>query len=207
MVVKRRAVLAAMTALPFAQSALAALPPADRGVVQDVQKYLNGFKTLKALFSQVAPNGAIATGTLLIERPGRMRLDYDPPSRILIVATDWRVVYYDSSIKQMNVIPVRETPLGFILAEEVDLLSGDAQVTALRRQGGEIAMRVVRVAQPDQGHVELFFAAQPVELRRWTVTDAQGLETTVILEDVTYDVAIDRSAFRAPDPDVFGWPE
>jgi outer membrane lipoprotein-sorting protein len=207
MPVSRRAFLGALLALPATLgTAHAALPPKDAETVAEVEAYLNGFRTLKAAFSQVAPNGALATGTLWIDRPGRMRLDYDPPSKILIVATDWRVVYYDSAIEQMNVIPARETPLGFILAEKIDLSQG-VRITEVSRASGEIALRVVRADAPDQGNVVLYFSERPVELRRWTVTDPQGLQTTIILENAQYDVPMESALFRAPDPEVFGWPQ
>ena len=76
----------------------------------------------------MAPNGAISTGKVYLQRPGKLRFDYDPPSQILIVATNWRLIYWDGSIGQENVIPIAKTPLGFLLDEHISL-SGAVTVT------------------------------------------------------------------------------
>ena len=60
-----------------------------------------------------------------------MRFDYDPPSKILLVAPgDWRLIFYDGSIQQVNVIPIGETPLGFLLSQDVKL-DGDVTVQSV----------------------------------------------------------------------------
>jgi outer membrane lipoprotein-sorting protein len=203
----RRRTMALLGGLLLAGSgAHAALPPAEAEMVERIVAHLEGITTLESKFTQIAPDGRLATGQLWIARPGRMRLDYDPPSRILLIATDWRLVYYDGSIQQMNTIPLRETPLGFLLDSRVDLAEA-AQIVDLERRANEIAIEVVRSDAPDQGSVQLWFAAEPLELRRWVVTDPQGLRTTVILEDAQYGRPADPELFRARDPQLFGWPK
>src|SRR5262245_26209336 len=119
---------AAIASLIATRSSLAALPPADADTINQVQTYLDGVKTIKARFEQLASNGELAKGTLYLQRPRRMRFAYDPPSKILLIATDWRLIFQDASVKQVNVIPVRETPLGFLLSDRIKL-SGDVKVT------------------------------------------------------------------------------
>ena len=205
----RRAFLAGivgLVALPGAQEAQAALPPPDAEAISEVEQYLNGIRTLEAAFQQVAPNGAVSTGKVYLQRPGRLRFDYDPPSKILIVTTDWRLIYWDGSIDQENVIPIAQTPLGFLLDEHVSL-SGDVEVTSVAFPPQEIAITVRRTAAPDQGHVALFLATKPMELRRWTVTDAQGLTTQILLEDLQTNLPLDPELFHWRDPKIFGPPK
>ena len=110
-----------------------------------------------------------------------MRFDYDPPSKILLVAPgDWRLIFYDGSIQQVNVIPIGETPLGFLLNEEVKL-AGDVTVQAAQERAGEVDVTLVRTEEPDQGKVVLTLAKDPMRLSHWSVTDAQGLTTIIIL--------------------------
>src|SRR6478609_7380843 len=98
--------LALVVSLIVAVPARSALPPTDAQTVQRVETYLSGIRTLAARFQQLNPDGGTATGKLYIQRPGKMRFDYDPPSKVLLIATDWRLIFWDGSIKQQNVIPV-----------------------------------------------------------------------------------------------------
>jgi outer membrane lipoprotein-sorting protein len=202
----RRHLLLAALAVPLGGTAAAALPPEDAAAVAEVEAYLEGLRTLRARFEQLAPDGAVTTGTAYIQRPGRLRFAYDPPSRILLVAADWRLVFQDASVRQINVIPVRETPLSFLLAERVRL-GQDLRVTHVERGGGEVALRIVRAAAPDQGAVLVHLAERPMALRRWSVTDAQGLTTQEILQDLEPNVALASELFVWRDPQLFGWPD
>jgi outer membrane lipoprotein-sorting protein len=180
---------------------------AQPSVVADVERYLNGITTLEARFQQIGPDGGLATGKLYLQRPGRLRFDYDPPSRIRLVAPgDWRLIFYDASIKQVNVIPIGQTPLGILLDREISL-DDAVEVVDVQHAGEEVALTVVRQGRADQGTVTLVFAEQPMALRRWSVTDAQGLETHILLDEVRTGGAIDPELFRWRDPTIFGLPD
>jgi outer membrane lipoprotein-sorting protein len=201
------ALAAGAVAAVVARASVAALPPDQQALVADIEAYFNGISTLAARFEQTAPDGGLSTGNLFIDRErGAMRFDYDPPSQVLLVAPgDWRLIFYDGSIKQVNVIPLAETPLGFMLEEQVKL-AGEVTVEGLRDRGEEIDLVLVRTEAPDQGRVVLTLAKRPMELRRWSVTDPQGLTTTIVLSDVRSGVPLDRSLFVWRDPKMFGWP-
>lgn len=180
---------------------------AQSSVVNAVEGYLNEITTLEARFQQIAPNGELATGKLYLQRPGRLRLDYDPPSRIRLVAPgDWRLIFYDASIKQVNVIPIRQTPLGILLDREISL-NDDVEVVEVERAGEEVALTLVREGRADQGSVTLVFGERPLALRRWSVIDPQGLQTHILLEEVRTGERIDPELFRWRDPAIFGLPD
>ena len=197
----------ALTAL-LSVPARAELPPGQQAVVQQVEAYFNGIRTLEADFRQVAADGSVATGKLLIDRNrSAMRFDYDPPSKILLIAPgDWRLIFYDGSIQQVNVIPIGETPLGFLLSEEVKL-AGDVSVQAVAERPDEVDVALVRTKEPDQGKVVLTLAREPMQLRRWSVTDAQGMTTQIDLAQIRTGIELDRSLFVWRDPKLFGWPK
>jgi outer membrane lipoprotein-sorting protein len=180
---------------------------AQASVVADVERYLNGIDTLEAKFSQIAPNGGLATGRVYIQRPGRLRFDYDPPSRIRLIAPgDWRLIFYDASIQQVNVIPIRQTPLGILLDSEISLVDG-IEVVGVERAGDEVAITLIREEAADQGSVTLIFGEQPLALRRWSVVDPQGLRTHILLEDVETGGRIDPELFRWREPAIYGLPD
>jgi outer membrane lipoprotein-sorting protein len=195
--------LAGLTVPVLAQAALGS---AEQAAVDSVTKWMRGLDTLTATFVQIAPDGAFTTGRLWIQRPGQMRMQYDPPADILLVTTDWRLVFYDAKVKQVNYIPVGETPLGFLLSENPDF-GKEVLIRKVRVAGGEIAITAYRKDNEGQGAVELVFAQKPVELRRWTVLDPGGAKTVVTLSDVQIDRRIDQALFTWRDPQLFGYPE
>jgi outer membrane lipoprotein-sorting protein len=181
----------------------AALPAAtDAGDLARVEDYLNGLTTLKADFVQINPDGGTATGELYYQRPDKMRLDYDPPSDILIVSDGWHVTYYDRRLEQASHVFPSSTPLGFLLSDEIRL-SGDVTVTAVERSSGELHITLVQTDEPNEGSIRLSFAEEPLELRRWTLVDAQGLATHVILERPQLGLALDGELFRFRNPQFY----
>ena len=199
------AVLALVIGGLLGPHAAAALRDADAARSQDVaqiESYLDGLRSLRANFVQINPDGGTATGKLYYERPDKMRLDYDPPSRLLIIANGWRLVYHDRRLKQVSQLFTSSTPLGFLLEDEIRL-DGKVTVTALERRGGELRVTLVQTDEPTQGSITLAFAEQPFELRRWTVVDPQGYGTHVVLEQLETDVRLDDELFVFRNPDFY----
>jgi outer membrane lipoprotein-sorting protein len=172
----------------------ATLTPADQGWVHRVQDALNAITTLKARFLQIAPDGATTQGTAWLDRPGRMRFEYDRPSPLLLVANNGEVVFRDRKLDQVTTIPLTRTPLGLLLAPDVSL-SGNVTVTGFVQRAGTIQLTLERTASPGDGSLTLVFSDQPFALRSWTVLDAQGRETRVDLYDVTTGGAFSDSLF------------
>jgi outer membrane lipoprotein-sorting protein len=181
----------------------AALPSATQaGDIARVEEYLNDLTTLKADFVQINPDGATVTGELYYQRPDKMRLDYDPPSDILIISDGWTIVYYDRRLEQISHLFINSTPLGFLLSDEIRL-SGDVTVTGIERSAGELHVKLVQSDEPNQGSIQLSFAEDPLELRRWTVVDAQGQATQVVLERPETGLALKRELFRFRNPQFY----
>jgi outer membrane lipoprotein-sorting protein len=176
--------------------------PQDRADLARIETYLDGLRTLKAHFLQVAPNGAVSQGTVWLERPGRMRFQYDPPSPLLLVAGHGLVVFHDKSLNQTSNIPLGQTPLGILLADHVRL-QGDVTVTATQRLPGQIQVSLIRTASPGDGTLTLVFADNPLTLRQWTVLDAQRQETRVTLYSVETGGRFDPKLFEFIDPRFF----
>ena len=137
----RRSFFLLPLAIAWGRAARAALPPADREIVARIEAWLQGVTTLRARFTQLAPDGRMSTGRVFIHRPGRLRFDYDPPSRVQLIATDWRLIFVDWAARQVNVLPLSQTPLAFLLDEKVQL-SGELEVRRVQRRAGEVALEV-----------------------------------------------------------------
>jgi outer membrane lipoprotein-sorting protein len=201
---QRRALLRLFPALLMLPAVAPAQPrfeptSQDRADLARIETYLDGLRTMKAHFLQVAPNGAISRGTVWLDRPGRMRFQYDPPSPLLLVAGHGLVVFHDKSLNQTTNIPIGQTPLGILLADHVRL-GGDVTVTGMQHLPGQVQVSLVRTASPGDGTLTLIFADNPLALRQWTVTDAQRQQTTVTLYNVEMGGQFDQKLFQFIDP-------
>jgi outer membrane lipoprotein-sorting protein len=205
----RRILLSALT-LPFLAAPMAAVAQApvfqpdaaNSADLARIQAYLNSLHSLKAHFLQVAPNGAIAEGTAWLERPGRMRFQYDPPSPFLLVAGHGMLIFHDAKLNQTTNIPIGQTPLGILLADNV-VLSGDVTVTGMQHLPGQIQVSVVRTGKAADGTLTLVFSDNPLALKQWTVLDAQRQETRVTLYNVELGGSFDSNLFNFVDPRFF----
>ncbi len=184
--INRRTILAALLSAGVFSPALAAAPlsAADQSLLTQAQNYLNSLTALTANFLQVAADGSTRTGKAWIQRPGKMRFEYDPPDPQLLVAGFGLLVYHDPQLDQTTNIPLSATPLGILLANQV-VLSGDVTVTNIERDPGENQITLIRTGKANEGSLTLVFGTAPLELRQWIVTDAQQKQTRVSLYDVT----------------------
>jgi len=155
----------------------------DQKLIGQIQDYLNGLTALTANFLQVAADGSTRTGKAWLQRPGKMRFEYDPPDPQLLVAGFGLLVYHDPDLAQTTNIPLSATPLGILLANKVQL-SGDVTVTNIDREPGEIRLTLIRTGKAAEGSLTLVFGTGPLELRQWVVTDAQQKQTRVSLYDI-----------------------
>jgi outer membrane lipoprotein-sorting protein len=203
----RRALLALGLLLPLpalaqprpAPPSAAALTAQDRADVARIEAYLNGLRTLRSRFLQVAPDGGITEGNAWIERPGRMRFEYDPPSPLLLVAGNGGGMFYDKVLKQVTHFPLSSTPLGILLSDNLKL-AGEVTISGIERLPGQIHVSMFRTRSPGDGRLTLVFADNPLSLRQWMITDPQDKETTVSLFNVTLGGRFDQKLFETADP-------
>ncbi len=182
---------------PRVATAEAAVPaPVDTKT--RVQAYLNDIKSLKATFIQQAPDGQVSEGTLSLQRPGKLRFEYQPDVPLLVVADGSTLTFIDYDIKQVTRWPISDTPLGVLVAKSIDL-DGKLDVTT-SVNAGEIKVKVVDPKRKDEGFITLIFEDKPLALKAWEVTDAQGFETRVTLVNSVYNTALDSKLFTFKDP-------
>jgi outer membrane lipoprotein-sorting protein len=203
----------AVTALAFALSAVIAsaaaqtLPmpqPVNAGstdegkrqaLVERVNSYLSNIQTLVGDFVQVGPDGARTEGQFYIQKPGKVRFEYKPPSRIDVIADGQSVVVRDRKLATQDLYPLSQTPLRFLLSDHIDL----ARDTNLVSVGADDVFVTLVVEDKQQfvgnNRLMLMFGAKDFQLRQWTVTDPQGYDTTVAVYNL--------DTKTKPDPDLF----
>ncbi|MGH7031487.1 MAG: LolA family protein [Stellaceae bacterium] len=176
----------------------AALSAQDHADLQRVAMYLNSIGTMTARFDQHTANGGIAAGWLWMERPGRMRFQYDPPTPILLIADRFYVYYIDTQLAQMSEVGLKFTPAWFLL--RVPISFDDLIVTRFERGDNSLRITIVDPKAPDNGSLTMTFTDQPLALRQWTIVDQRGHVTTVSLSQEQFGMALDPNLFVYRNP-------
>jgi len=169
--------------------------------VPEVERYFNSIRTLQARFVQSNPNGSVVQGTLYIRRPGRMRFEYDAPSKLKVVADGTQVTLWDPATRDFGQWPIGWTAASFLVKEPLRL-SGDLTVESQQRNAdGQLVLTMVQTRKPQEGKVIVRLADNPVALRGWTIIDNRGNKVDVALTDVRIGVQLADSLFKYDGPD------
>ncbi len=180
---------------PLAALSLALPAHAEKIGLDALSRYLNDLTTVEAPFTQVNADGTISTGRLYIHRPGRVRFEYDPPDRSVVMAGGGQVAVFDAKSNQPpEQYPLSKTPLSLILGDRIDLARA-RMVVGHAEQDATTRLAVQDPEHPDYGMLELVFTADPTELRQWVITDDLGNQTTVILGNMDKGGALPPSLF------------
>ncbi|MGE0665255.1 MAG: outer membrane lipoprotein carrier protein LolA [Sphingomonadales bacterium] len=164
-----------------------------------VQAYLKGIKSLRARFQQVAPNGQVSAGTMSLQKPGRLRFEYAPPSPILVVSDGTVITLIDYDLKQVTRWPINDTPLRPLV--RTDFMFGeDVEVLGIRRDAQWINVAITDPKKRDEGSMMLTFSRNPLTLTEWQVIDQRKQMTIVTLDDLETNVSLDKGLWSWKDP-------
>ncbi len=180
------------TALPTPLGA--AFAPDQEQVIAKASSYINSITTMQGEFVQVGPDGQRVEGTFIISRPGRLLFRYNPPVRVEIVADGKAVVIRDKKLKTQDLYPLGQTPLRFLVSERADLAK-DSKVLEVYAENDMSAVVVEEKTPLGTGKIKLLFDTETFELKQWTVTDAQGQETSVALYNIETGASVDPKLF------------
>ncbi len=173
---------------------------ADEAIwLQRAEDYFNSIKSLRADFIQISSEGGSAEGIFYLRRPGRLRVEYLPPTPVLIVGDGLFLHFHDTELGQVSDWPIFDTPFGALSSDEV-IFNDDLIVTDFLRRSGALAITLVKREDPGLGSLTLYFTEAPMELKQWKVIDAQGLITTVALFNVEINIDLDARLFVFDDP-------
>ncbi|WP_353186453.1 LolA family protein [Bosea sp. (in: a-proteobacteria)] len=166
-------------------------PPATQEeAIERLNAYLNSFTTLQGNFIQFANNGKRLEGRVYIQRPGKMRFEYEPPATTEVIADGTSVAVRDKRLGTQDVYSIGQTPLKFLVREKMDL-SREGTITGASVDGDILSVRLEdRSTLGGTSKITLKFDLVANELRQWVVIDPQGYETAVSL----YNLSLQRRA-------------
>lgn len=186
---------AAIAGVP--RSARADLSDQDMADVARIEQYMDTIITMQARFQQVEPDGKISRGNIYLRKPGRLRVEYDPPVPILLVADGGLLSYYDKDLDELKQMPLKQSSAWFLVRYPIKLTDG-ITISHVDRSPGGLQISLYQTDEPDSGSVSLVFIDNPLQLTQWTVTDGQNKEVRVGLADVQVGIDVPNDKFATP---------
>ena len=168
--------------------------------IQRIEDYFNNITTVTSQFVQTTSNGEISQGKLYISKPGKLRIEYNPPNHILMVADGKNIFVYDNDLSSTSIFEINETPARILLSKSLKI-GKDIKLTDMQRDKNRITITLSEPNNPDYGYVKLSFRNNPFVFTDWIVKDVQGIITTVKLIQPKFGETLDPNLFIFNDPE------
>jgi len=171
-------------------------PLPNSTVVERANAYFSNLTTLVADFTQVGGDGRRQGGTLYLQRPGKVRFEYDPPAALQVIADGRSVAVRDRKLATQDLYSISQTPLKFLLRERVNL-GQDIKITGITNDGNAVRINLEDSSTlGGTSRITLYFDPQVENLNQWRIVDAQGFQTVVVLGKVERGRRIDPDLFK-----------
>ena len=121
-----------------------------------------------------------------MDLPGKLRIDYENPSNLLITCKGFWIVIQDRSTKTTNNIPVKSTPFA-VLLENKSFLGNENIKTEYSTEAGIISLKIKSKNNDKQESLVLEFTENPFSLKKWVIKDSLGENTTVLIQNAKYN--------------------
>ena len=103
------------------------------------------------------------------------------------------VVLFNGKLNTADLYSLKQTPLKLLLDKRIDLTSQSVKDV---RQDPDLTTIVLGDKQIfGDSTITMMFDPKSYELRQWTITDAQGKDTTVMISNVKQGVKFDAKVF------------
>lgn len=182
-------------------TAFAGLPAMAQDAVgaataQKIADHFSSVKTMMGEFVQFGPRGEQTGGKFFIERPGKLRFNFEDPSPIRVISDGDNVVIGNLKLKTWDIYPLSKTPLSLLLANKIDL--SNQMVRNVKQESDLVTIVLGNKTVFGDSTITMMFDPKTFDLRQWTITDVQGKDTSVMIYNVQNGVRLDDKVFTIP---------
>ena len=149
-------------------------------IIGEVERTLESIRSVRGRFIQIAQDGAVMRGEYFLQRPGRIRFDYDN-SPDVVVADGTYLTEVNTRTGNTRRRRLSATPLRVLLADDVDLRR-DVTITQIENIAGSRRVTLHRTNNRNEGELTLIFTIESQQLEAWQTLESNGERTTVRLE-------------------------
>ena len=183
---------AAVNVMPGFQllaAAQAAVPP----TAQKIADHFSSVKSMSGEFVQFGPNNQQTGGKFFLERPGKIRFNYDGKSNFRVISDGKSVVILNQRLKTSDLYPLSKTPLKLLLDTKIDLSGG--RVKSIKEESDLTTIQLADKSVFGNSKITMMFDPKSYDRRQWTITDAQGKDTTVMIYNTKEGVSFPADTF------------
>lgn len=158
-----------------------------------IADHFSSVKSMSGDFVQSGPRAERTSGRFFLQRPGRIRFNYAGQSGVSLIADGKSVVVYNKKLKTSRLYALSKTPLNLLLADKVDF-SGN-RLKSIRDDGTQVIIKLADKSVFGNSNITMTFDRESLDLRRWTLTDDSGHNTTVTISNVKQGVRAPAGTF------------
>ncbi len=162
-------------------------------LIRAIGEHNSAIKTMAGRFLQIDSAGGRVEGTFFIQRPGKVRFRYAPPSREEIVSSGDGFYLLNREERTKLLYPRDKVPLRQFLTDNIDFLN--ANISDVVMTDTFISIGLIDESPIGTVEVSLIFEIASLELWQWTLIEPNGSELTFSLYDVEKDLEIPRPFF------------
>ena len=172
------------------------LANAEKFSLVELSNYFNTFDTFQADFHQSSDDGSVASGVILIKKPGRLRIDYERPEGLLILASGGQLAIFDpKGDPEPTSFPLNVTPFSIVLKNQINLV-GSSNILSHDYYQGETFLSLYDPKYPERGHIKLIFSGETPILDRWLIQDGSGNITLMSIGRYEENIALGEMQFN-----------
>jgi outer membrane lipoprotein-sorting protein len=184
------------SAVVLAMLCAAPAGPARADAAQEIADHFSSVRSMAGEFVQFGPKGEQTGGKFYIVRPGKIRFNYEAPSNVKVIADGRSVVINNPKLETWDLYSLSQTPLKLLLDERIDLSGG--RVKDVKEEADQTTITMADKSVFGNSTITMMFDPASKDLKQWTIRDAQGKDTTVMIFNVQQGVNIDPGMFEIP---------
>lgn len=169
-----------------------------------IESYLNNIKYFSSQFLQDSQSsGEMAEGKFYLLRPGRMRLEYNHPNKLLLITNKGVTTYYDIELDEISNIRTKSTPIHFLMKEKFDFANEDIKITDFQKNSEELRLSLIERDNKEQGSLTFVFQDNPIQLKSITLTNELNQVITAHFFNVKINKRLSKKLFKFQNPRIF----
>ncbi len=185
--------------IPF----LAKAQTENKDLIKKTSEYFNNIESLESKFIQIDQNGNSSSGVIFLQRPGKMRIEYNEPDQILIVVDGYYLIYVDKEIDQATYMDIDDTPAKYLIDPDWSFGSEAIEIYDANTDGDLINIYAKPYDKKSKERIKFIFKENPLELRQWEIVDQKRNSITVTLYDVELNNELESKLFKYEEYDLF----
>ncbi len=166
----------------------------SQALLDSINSYLSNISSLRANFQQYDPaTSEIQKGTVILQKPDKMRLEYTDPKHILVLAQKKDIIHYDYELEEKSFVSIDPMVAELLRHNQIK-----NQLKSCYLLDGNRAAVILKTGTKNQTSVKndlsnteigLVFQTNPILLTKIERIENQVVEAEMELSNIKYDDA------------------